>query len=482
MQSVDNRKKRVAVLGGGPTALSAAYHLLSTEKAPRVDIYEASSHFGGVLKTEKRSGFQYELGPNSMNCKHQEVADLLYNRLSLADQIERRSADVSKAYIVHQGQLKAVPTSPIEFAKTSLLSWKAKLRLLKEPFIPKLSGRDAHIQTVGSFFRRRLGPQVEQNLVDPALGGIYSASPAKLSMKHAFTSLWELEQKRGSVIGGMLLGRKDKGKDSEEKTTTFSRKQLRESISFVGGMQALADVFISRINQMDTRSSFYRFSKVRTLDQDPDGAWRINGRGKYDAVISTIPTFTLDRIDTNSSVVRRGFKQLARKIEYSPVSIVVLGFDKKQVPKSIDGFGALLPSSEGRKMLGVNFSSSSFPNRLEDPNKVFLTVYMGGDRSPKIPFQSNNEIVKVSTKEVQEVLGIVGDPCFSRVKSWKKGIPQFNVGFDRTLCKMAQIEEKARGLVLAGNYRNGVGVPDALLSGIQAADKVLQQLSYKKSS
>ncbi|PXF44390.1 Protoporphyrinogen oxidase, chloroplastic/mitochondrial [Gracilariopsis chorda] len=468
------RTRRVAILGGGPAGLSAACRLAGDRSSIRVDLYEQAPKFGGVVKSVKGGGFTYELGPNSMNAKHQAVADLIYEKLKLAPRIIKRDAEAKNFFLIRNGHMIALPRSPIDFCRTSLLSWPGKLRVLIEPFIPKASDGIADRESVGDFFARRFGNEFVDYVVDPALAGIYSAAPASLSMKHALHNVWQVERKKGSIVGGFLSGGFKTEPDPRFKV--YPKKELLQSFSFDEGMEVLTSTLVEKIRAWSSGNKLYKNTKVRKLDQDANGAWRVNGRGKYDAVISTIPTHALSSITTNVGALERGFKKLASRINYSPVSVVVLGFDKSQVESRLDGFGVLLPAREEKKILGINFTSSIYPQRAVDPNKVYLTVYLGGTRSPEMVSTPCDEVIQTATKEVQQVLGVKGDPLYSDVKKWPKGIPLYFPGYDAALDTMAHMERRAPGLVLAGNYRDGVGVPDALLSGLKSAERVIEYL------
>ncbi|CDF36567.1 unnamed protein product [Chondrus crispus] len=472
-------KRNVAVLGGGPAGLSAAFRLLHDLPpglSVKVDLYEATGRLGGAVTSACDAGFCYELGPNSMNAKHPSVADLIQEKLRLKPRMLPRSPYAKRYYFMRDGKLVPLPLSPLHFATTGLLSWRAKWHVVKEPFVARLQDvRDSHMESVASFFQRRFGREVVDYLVDPMVAGTYSGKPADLSMKHALRKVWRLEQKHGSVIGALLRGAGKTKPDPRYKP--YTGKELRASFTYDKGMEVVTDALVANINDLNPRGGrLYTHGKVRTLDRDPNGAWRINGRGKYDAVISTIPTHAVKSIYTNMSALGKGFKKLNKSIKYAPVSVVVMGFDKSQVPHPLDGFGALIPTVEGRQILGINFSSSNYPQRLSDPDKVFLTVYVGGQRNPDLPFRRAKEIVDISKKELGHVLGVKGDPFFSRVKTWKRGIPQYDPQFDESLCTMARAEKSAKGFVFGGNYRDGVGLPDALRSGILSAEKTLQYL------
>src|SRR5215213_7837922 len=68
------RRKPVAVLGGGPAGLTAGY-LLARQGRP-VIVFEAEDQVGGIAKTEVRDGYRFDLGGHRFFTKSQEVNDL----------------------------------------------------------------------------------------------------------------------------------------------------------------------------------------------------------------------------------------------------------------------------------------------------------------------------------------------------------------------------------------------------------------------
>lgn len=470
---------RIAVLGGGPTGLSAAYRLLTQTDRPAlppisVDLYESSARFGGAVTTERGDGFSYELGPASMQAKHAAVADLIYNKLALTDRMLPRSAEAKRHYLLNKGELVPLPKTPVKFLTSKLLSLRAKARIVGEFFGRK--GADDQ-ETVHSFFERRFGSEVVDYVIDPMMSGVYSGRPKDLGMRYAMSNIWKMERKTGSVTRALVIG-KWKRKPND-KSKQFTNKELGMGFSYDNGLDVLITSLCERIKARNKSGKLHLKVPVRSLDRDADGLWRVNGRGKYDAVISTIPTHSLGSIRSNISLLERGFKRLEQKIKYAPISIVVLGFDKSQIAHPLDGVGALVPSVEGRKILGINFLSSSFPSHVKDPNKVFLTVYLGGTRHQDISFLPGQDILDISTKELGHVLGVTGEPFFARVRTWTQGIPQYTPEYGENLRTMSRIERKAPGIIMGGNYRGGVGLPDALRSGINSADRAVDYIQKR---
>lgn len=426
------------------------------------------------MATERSDGVLYELGPASMQAKHAGVADLIHNKLALTDRILPRSDKATRYYLLKRGELVPLPTTPVQFLKSKLLSLGTKVRVLGELFGRR--GTDDR-ETVHSFFKRRFGGEVVDYVIDPMVAGIYSARPKDLGMRYALANVWKMEREAGSVFRAILTGRAKR--EPDERFENFTSKELGMGFSYDNGLDVLITSLCDSIKARNRGGKLYRKVSVRSLEREADGFWRVNGKGKYDAVISTIPTHSLGSVQSNISSLERGFKRLERKVKYAPVSIVVLGFDRSQIAHPLDGFGALIPSVEGRKILGVNFLSSNFPSYVRDPNKVFLTVYLGGMRHRDIPFLPGQDILDISTKELSHVLGVTGPPFFARVRTWTQGIPQYTPEYGESLRTMTRIERKAPGLIMGGNYRDGVGLPDALMSGINSADRALDYIQNR---
>lgn len=470
------KPRRIAVLGGGPAGLSAAYRLLTSPTHPElppiaVDVYEATRRFGGVVTTERADGFTFELGPASMQAKHSGVRDLIYEKLELGNRVLPRSGKTTRFYLLKNGELIMLPSSPVKFLKTRLLSWKGKLEIMSE--VVRKKG-NVEGETVGDFFKRRFGKELVDYVIDPMVAGIYASRPKDLGIKYALAKVWKLEREAGSVIRGMFTGKAKAPADA--RFNTHTPRQLGEGFSYDDGLDVLTGSLCEGIKRHNKGGNLNRKVSVRALDRNSDGTWRVNGKGKYDAVISTIPTHSLGSINSNVSSLESGFQILEKKVKYAAVSIVVLGFDKSQVSHPLDGFGALIPTVENRKILGINFGSSNFPSHAKDRDKVFLTCYLGGRRQPEIPFKPAQEVVDISMKELRDILGVTGQPSFSRVKTWYQGIPQYEPDHGEVLCTIARIEKRAPGLIFAGNYRDGVGLPDALMSGINSADRARDYL------
>jgi protoporphyrinogen/coproporphyrinogen III oxidase len=473
----------------------------------RVDVFEAGPSAGGAVTSARERGLRFELGPNSMAAKHAAVYDLVHRKLGLGGRVVQRDRAAKSFFIVKGGRMLALPMSVGGFFRSKLFSAGAKLRVCAEPFVPRL--RDpvaARHESVDGFFRRRFGREIAETVIDPAVAGIFSGVTARLSMKHAFARVWAAEREAGSVIGGLLrgAGKPKKGRQARRAPDSVPgqlaepggeaapdvpavpAKLLKASFSFDGGVAVLTDALEAAVRGSG-RARVRLGTPVRRLTRsERTGRWGVNSRrAEYDAVISTIPAHAVAHVRTNDSAVARCFKEMARRVMYAPVSVVVLAYKRADVRHKLDGFGVLVPSSEKLNgLLGVTFSASNYPSTVERDDELYVTAYVGGSRYPAKALLPGDQVVRLAAREVQALLGTTTrKPLFSRVKLWAKGIPQYDAQeYEGAAVEMRLVEEAAPGLVLAGNYRDGVGLPDALNSGMNACERALAFIARRDST
>lgn len=454
----DSRRYRVAVLGGGLTGLTCAYKLAQSTIPPiDVDIYEAQKHLGGIVTTTTAHGFTFEEGPASMQLKYPAVRQLIYDDLKLGDRIVEKTE--TDSYVVKDGKVVKIGKGIGGFVKSEALSWKGKVRVLGEMFVGKGKGRES----VGEFFRRRFGREVVENVVDPMVGGIYAGKVGELDVGFALPAVWEREKESRSVILGMLLGKK-------------GGKELRMSINYRGGMKVLVERLEDEVKNSG-RGNVLKGRRVGRVGWDEKRAvWKVNGKKGYDVVVNAVPSHRLGDISWNVPKIQELCAYLVKKIVYAPVNILTLGFRGEQIGKRFVGRGILVPSKEKRDILGIMFNDPA--ESKEHVNDAIYSVYMGGTRRPDIANLNEKDTLRTACMEMENLLGIKGKPMFHRFQRWGKGIPQFTLGYEEAHEKIDHVEEALAGkIIFAGTYRDGVGVPNAVHSGMKAAEKVLESFN-----
>src|SRR5256885_9997215 len=184
--------KSVAIIGGGITGLTAAFYL--QRKGVLVTLYEAGARAGGVIQSLRRDGFLAEFGPNTILETSPKITQLIRD-VGLESRRLDPDPKAETRYLVRHGRPIAMPRSPIGFITTKLFTGRAKLALLREPFVP--ARRDGKEESIAEFVIRRLGQEFLDHAIDALVAGIYAGDPYKLSVPHAFPKLAQLEAKYG---------------------------------------------------------------------------------------------------------------------------------------------------------------------------------------------------------------------------------------------------------------------------------------------
>ena len=435
----------VAVIGAGITGLTAAYCL--KQRGCRVVVYEASDRAGGVVKSERRDGYLAELGPGSMTAPGPAV-DRILSDLGLDGSRVTASPAARTRYIVRRGKLVPVPLAPAELLTTRLLSNSAKLAVFGEPLVE--TSDSPMDESVAAFVRRRFNQEVLDYVVNPFLAGVCAGDPEQLSVRHAMPQLHALEREHGSVLKGLLR----------------AAQRPAAPTSFRGGLQEITDALAKEL-ESDLRLR----APVTQLRTGPKG-WTVGaayqGPELYDAVVYAAPSHCLDEIDLD--LAGAGRLSTLASIEYPPVAVVALGFSREQVAHSLDGFGFLSPEVERRRVLGVVFSSTLFPDRAPEGH-VLLTAFAGGARDPDLMLADPPTLVARVLDELRTLLGTRGEPSFRGVQIWPRAIPQYTLGYGRFKEIAEQTEQTNPGLFLAGTYRDGISLAAAMGSGEQAASR-----------
>ncbi len=451
----------VAIIGGGITGLTAA-HRLQKLGIP-MTVYESSSRVGGVIQTREEEGFLAESGPNTILETSAVIGDLVRD-LELESERVYSHATAKNRYILRRGVPVAVPDSLVEFLRSGLFSWPAKLRIPAELFVRR-AGAEMQEESVAAWVARRLGGEFLDYAVNPMVAGIYAGDPARLSVRHAFPKLYDVEQRYGSLFLGQFLGARERRKRREVS------KPSAPKFSFVHGLQTLTNKLHERL-----RDAVELQSPIRAIRRTLEG-WEVSCMGKpqprkHAAVLLSAPAHKLADITLEGDAPFSGkpFERL-REIPYAPVSSLVLGFRRKDVAHPLNGFGVLIPEVEQRNLLGVVFSSSLFPNRAPR-GYVTLTCYLGGMRSPTLAAGDTEACVGIALKDLRVLLGVSGAPAFVRHSFFPRAIPQYEIGFGQFKEVMNELEVEFPGLYFAGHFRDGISLSDSILAGEAAAANI----------
>jgi oxygen-dependent protoporphyrinogen oxidase len=473
-------RDRVLVIGGGVTGLVAAHRLASQAERPlQVSLLEAKDRVGGAIWTEHRDGFTIEGGADSFLTAKPWAVDLCH-QLGLGDRLVGTDGANRRSFVVHRGRLAPVPEGFVLMAPnrllpvltTPVLSIGGKLRMLLDLVLPRKS--DDAEESLAAFVRRRLGREVLERLVQPLVGGIYTGDPAELSLKATLPQFLELERVHGSLIRGSLRRARAQRLNRHESGARYGM-----FVSLAEGMGSLPAALAAALPAGTVRTA----AAVRRIWKPEAGRpWRVELLDgpplEAGALVLAIEAHAAARLVD-------GFDpELAlslRSIPYASSAILNLGFRRDQVAHPLDGFGAVVPAREGRSILAVSFTSVKFPSRAP-AGMVLMRVFFGGATQPDLFARDDDELIALARRELAELIGATGEPVLVAMARHPRSMPQYTLGH---LDRVAQLRERAArhpGLILAGNYLDGVGIPDCIRSGQQAAATALDVLATPTSA
>jgi oxygen-dependent protoporphyrinogen oxidase len=461
--------KRIAIIGGGISGLAAAFELEEQRKAGfelEYTLYESAPRLGGVLRTEKIDGCVVEAGPDSFVTEKPWAADLC-RTLGIGDQLIGSNDADRKTYILTRGRLAEmpdglmfmVPTKILPTGLSPLFSWKTKLRMTRELFHPpRAVDRD---ESVADFVERHYGREMVDRLADPLLSGVYGGESATLSVRAVLPRFAEMERTHGSLGRAMLAARRKVGRGPRKPAPPLFT-------SLKDGMQHLAESVTARL----TPNSLLTNATVQAI-QPEAGGWVISAgmqSDHFDAVIIALPGLAA------ANVLRLTCAQLADElaaVQYSSSITVGIGYDRDVRHSLPPGFGFLVPRSEGKRLLAATFVHNKFPHRAPE-DRALLRCFFAGMNAENVWPLSDDQIVGIVRNELQQTIGLRAEPLFARVYKWKSAMAQYSVGHLERLERIERLRQQLPGLALAGNAYRGIGVPDCVRSGREAAKLALQ--------
>lgn len=469
--------RRIAVIGGGITGLAAAHRLLELgnkqQRSVDVTLFEASDRVGGVFGTGTIGEYTIETGADSFITNKPWAVDLCC-RLGLEDQLIGTSDAHRRSLILHEGQPVPtpegfeliVPRKLRELLRAPFLSLEGKLRVAAEAFVPPRT--DKSDESLASFVTRRLGQEMLDRIVQPMVGGIYTSDPAKLSMLATLPRFVEMERQHGSLLRAVWKERAEQRSDMPDFIPSGARYGLFASLK--NGMSTLLDALEQRVRQ---QGSLRLDSPVKMLTPSKDGGFVLRTEDsddqRFDQVVLALPMYYA------AELISPWDRDLAARldtIEYASSAIVVTGHKLADCGHPLDAFGLVIPHIEDRRILAVSFLSRKFPGRAPE-GRVVLRTFVGGAMQPELLQTDDDAIVSFVREELNDLLGVAGEPDFAVVARYERGMPQYHVGH---LERVAAIEAAASvhpALALAGNAFHGVGLPDAIHSGEQAAERLM---------
>ena len=473
---------RVAVIGGGIAGLAAAYEL---EKARAADpsvsytLFESRDRLGGSLASEIVQGNVLERGPDSFITEKPAAAELC-RELGLGTDLIPSNDAARKTWIVVKNRLVAlpdglmflVPTRLVPTALTPLFSLGTKIRMgLELLHPPRPSTKD---ESVAALVERHFGAEAVDRLADPLLSGIYGGDASQLSARTVLPKLVEMEAEYGSLSRGMLAAHKKMRaamaararNDGISQTRPSTPRGIFTTLRF--GLQQLVDALTERLNLSSVRLN----TSVDEIEKTAVG-WRIRVSGAmeaFDTLIIASPAWAA------AAMLHTADEKLSQElagIPYSSSITLNLVYDESQLGTLPEGFGFLVPASSGRAMLACTFAHRKFLGRTA-PGKAVLRAFLGGMRNEQLMGEPDEILLATVQRELSEILGkdVIGcevRPEIVQVNRWRRAMAQYAVGHKDRMERIRMRVAALPGLYLVGNAYDGIGIPDCIRLGRQAA-------------
>jgi len=467
-------------VGGGIAGLAAAFAL--SEQAAQAGlpisctVVEAGRQWGGKIVTHRVDELIIEAGPDSFLSQKPWALELC-NKLGLTGRLINTNEHEKKTFVYSRGRLRElpeglvviVPTKLAPFLKSGLVSWPGIARMGLDLVLP--AKRADGDESLASFFSRRLGREAFERVVEPLMAGIYAGDAEQISLRATFPRFLDLERQHGSLIRGMLINRP---------THTASGRTM--FVTLRDGLAEMVDALVARLTaagvKLVTQQSVAAI-RVRQGRTDRSGGWTYDltlESGSVisaDAVVLATPAFV-------SAELVRPLSQIAAEllgaIPYASTATVSLAYTAGTRGVDVSGFGFVVPRAEGRDLLAATWTSLKWPHRAPD-SQTLVRCYLGGVGREAILQEDDRALIKRVREELRSMTGMTGEPVYAEVNRWERGMPQYTLGHLDRLESIQRSLDRYPGLVLAGAAYRGIGIPDCIRDGADAASGLIRLLT-----
>ncbi|KIL47342.1 protoporphyrinogen oxidase [Jeotgalibacillus campisalis] len=470
-------KKKVVIVGGGITGLAAAYKLDKEYKRKGTDIditlIESSHRLGGKIHTVHKDGFVVEKGPDSFLERKKSMSRLI-QEVGLADRLVPNSTGQAfilmndKLHPMPGGAIMGIPTQIKPFMSTDLVSMTGKLRAAADFVLPRSKGADD--QALGTFFRRRLGNEIVENLIEPLLSGIYAGDIDQISLKSTFPQFYQLEQEHRSLIAGIK-----KTTPAPQMDRNGNKKKKSMFLTLTSGLQSLVDTLEEKLAE----ATILKGVKIESIDHASSGAYSLKmNNGEFleaDSIIFAVPHLAAHAIFYKKNLLSQ-FKD----VPATSVATVAMAFPKDAVTQVLDGTGFVVSRNSDYTITACTWTHNKWPHTVPE-GKVLLRCYVGRAGDEAVVDLADDQIEAIVLDDLNKIMKVEAKPDWTIVTRWIDSMPQYTVGHKERLNNIRkELQSTFPGVYLAGGSYDGIGLPDCIDQGEKAANDVLDYLIHDR--
>ncbi len=457
------------IIGGGIAGLTAAYRLQATTAGKLSwQLIEAAPRLGGKIVTEHVDGFTVEGGPDSVIAQKPWALDLM-RELGLGDRLLSSNDAAGGVQVLHCGRLVPLPAgmqllTPERWGElfgSPLLSWPAKLRFAMERRVPRRD--DDGDESVADFVCRRLGKGALWTLAEPMLAHVHAADVERMSLKATYPTLAELERRHGSLHRGVAALRTAR-RSADSGPTFWTLK---------GGLAELVDALVARLDPASIVTG-RRATRLRRMHEGwtvvLDDGHEIDAAAVVLAMPAAATAELFDDLDPLLADRLRSFR-------VASMATLSLGYRAEDVTAAARGFGFFVPRRERSALpagavLAGSWTSTKFDHRVT-PGHALLRVFLGGAGGEATLAAGDEALIAAVRDDLRAILGLEAEPVMTRLERWPEGYPQYDVGH---LERVRELEAALPpGILVAGSAYHGVGLPDCVKSGTEAARRAARK-------
>lgn len=460
--------KTILVIGGGITGLSAMYelHKWKQENQSNVQLIlaESSSELGGKIRTVEKNGFIMEAGADSIVTRKAKNMSFI-EELGLEDKVVYNAT--GRSFIYTEGELKAIPADSIfgipmsleSLAKSTLISAEGKVEALKD-FYTTGEGF-TKMDSIGSFLEHCFGKELVYKQIAPVLSGVYSGSLSDLTIASTLPYLLDYKKEYGSVIRGL-----------EANKEAFQSKGDRKFLSFEKGLSTLIEALAEKLEE----ATVLREHKAASIEKKRERYLVSFDNGESieaDEIIVSIPHTAASKLFMNQDL-----QAVFARLQNSSLISVYVGFD---VPDSVlpsEGTGFITANQNELSFNACTWTSRKWKHTSKEGNLLVRLFYKSSHPAfSALRDLTEEELLRTAMKDIHQSLGLTAEPLVSEVTDWSNSMPNYVITHPQTV---EELEKKLAalypGVLLAGCSYYGVGIPDCIENGQEAARRLMQRL------